>query len=203
MDAVNIEIMASNTLRSDFNSCVTLYKYFMVQNEGIATVDGRIISALKEEFRGGRSGRGGRGGRCRGRFKRKLEQQPNLDGKCEDRYYSSEEYASLNKANKSYLRKLRDDRVKSRREMHVGTKKSKTDRAISVISTAVDQLQFSSATVSITEDTSILPSTALTVLLSGMGLSNPNNSALSRVSTITNSNNSALSKISTTQGHKA
>ena len=200
MDAVNIEIMASNTLRSDFNSCVTLYKYFMVQNEGIATGDGRIISALKEEFRGGR---GGRGGRCRGRFKRKLEQQPNLDGKCEDRYYSSEEYASLNKANKSYLRKLRDDRVKSRREMHVGTKKSKTDRAISVISTAVDQLPVSSATVSITEDTSILSSTALTVLPSGMGLSNPNNSALSRVSTITNSNNSALSKISTTQGHKA
>ena len=66
----------------------------------------------------------------------------------------------------------------------------------------MNQLQVVSATVSIAEDASIPPSTALTVLPSGMGLSNSNNSALSRVSTITNSNNSALSRISTRQGHK-
>ena len=112
MDSVKTVILASNTLRSDFNSCVTLYKDFMVQNEGIATGGRRIISALKEEFRGGRGDRGDRG-RGRGRFKRKWEQQPNLDGKCGNRYYSSEEYDGLSKANKSYLRKLRDDRVTS------------------------------------------------------------------------------------------
>ena len=103
MDSVKTAILASNTLRSDFNSCVTLYKDFMVQNEGIARRDGRNISALKEEFRCGIDGRGDRG-RGRERFKRKYEQQPNLDGKCEDRYYSSEKYSGVRKANKSYLR---------------------------------------------------------------------------------------------------
>ena len=42
----------------------------MVQNEGIAVGDGRIISTLKEEFRGSKGGMGDRG-RGRGRFKRK------------------------------------------------------------------------------------------------------------------------------------
>ena len=61
MDSVKTAILASNTLRSYFNSCVTLYKDFMVQNEGIVVGDGKIISALKEEFKGGRGGRGDRG----------------------------------------------------------------------------------------------------------------------------------------------
>ena len=61
MDSVKTAILASNTLRSGFNSRVTLYKDFMVKNECIATGDGRIISAQKEEFRGDRGGRGDRG----------------------------------------------------------------------------------------------------------------------------------------------
>ena len=77
MDSVKTAILASNTLRSYLNSCVTLYKDFMVQNEGIVVGDEKIISALKEEFEGGRGSRGDRG-RGRGRFKRKLRTATQL-----------------------------------------------------------------------------------------------------------------------------
>ena len=194
MDSVKTAILASSTLRSDFNGCVTLYKDFMVQNEGITGGDGRNISAFNEEGGGGGGGGRGRGrgggrGRGRGGGKRKREQNSNTDGKCEDRYYSSDEYSNLSKANRAYLRKLRDDRVSSGKDRNVGTKKSKITEAISVLSTAVDQLQVAnSKTVRIAEVATTTPTTTLTVLPPAVEL--------------TNTNNSALSRISTRQGHK-
>lgn len=87
------------------------------------------------------------------------------------------------------MRKLRDDRVSSGKDRNVGTKKSKITEAISVLSTAVDQLQVAnSKTVRIAEVATTTPTTTLTVLPPAVEL--------------TNTNNSALSRISTRQGHK-
>ena len=69
--------------------------------------DGRNISGwTAEEGRNGGS-RGGKEKRKRGRGGGGTSR-----GECEDRYYNSEEYSKLSKANRVWLRRIRDKRVK-------------------------------------------------------------------------------------------
>jgi hypothetical protein len=104
MDSVETAILASDTLRSDFGGCVSLYKDFMTQNEGLDGGDNCNISQVS--IRGGGGGGKGKGKRKgKGRSKRTREDalEDVASVPCDDRYYTKEEYKSLSVGNKKWL----------------------------------------------------------------------------------------------------
>ena len=111
MDSVKTAILASDTLRSDFSGCVTLYKDYMIQQDGVSVSDGRNISGVNELERGNGGGGDTKGG-SKGKRKRGRGGSGATQGECEDRYYNSEEYSKLSKANRAWLREIRNKRVK-------------------------------------------------------------------------------------------
>ena len=186
LDAVKTTILASDALRSDFGCCVTLYKDFQLQNEGVAGDDSRNISKVDVDDENEGEGGNNRNGRRSGGGRRKRGRDDEDERECEDRYYISEEYSKLSKANKNWLRLTRNKRVKMggyRGNTAVGT-----DRAIAVLSNAVDELQMQDA------------SQRMTVAEVG---TNPNITTLAVappvVNAVTNTNNSALTRIATRQ----
>ena len=129
---------------------------------------------------------GGRGGKKRARI------DTVIGEKCDDRYYSAEEYKALSRENRKYLREVRDKRVaaggarntprRSKGGDAGGGKRMKAaDKAISVLSTAVDALQMREAI----NTSNIAPvSTTLAVIppvVAALPVTNTNNSALSRI----------------------
>ena len=107
MDSIKTAILASDKLMGDFDGCVTLYKDFMIQNEGISGGDKRNISAFQGDGGGNDNGGGG------GKNDKNPQQEEEGDGKCEDIYYSSKEYSTLSKTKNAHLRKLWDAREKA------------------------------------------------------------------------------------------
>ena len=65
MDSVKTAILASDVLRSDFNGCVSLYKDFMSQNEGVSAGDFNLSGLRSGQGKGTgkRTGRGRGGGK--------------------------------------------------------------------------------------------------------------------------------------------
>ena len=173
LDSIKAAILASDNLRSDFGSCVTLYKDYMTQNKGVTLSDERNVSGINADDEGGGGNRGGGKKRKRGRG------NGSEDGSCEDRYYNSEEYSKLSKANRVWLRTIRDKRIKKGNWKE--NPRHKTERAIAVLSTAVDALQVNTVAEVAT---------------------NPNITTLAVVPpAVTNTNNSALTRIATRQGN--
>jgi hypothetical protein len=154
MDSVKTAILASDTLRSDFGACVSLYKDFMTQNEGLAGGDNRNISQLS--IRGGGGGGGG-GGKSKGKGKGKGRSKRTRDDAledvasvpCDDRYYTKEEYKGLSVGNKKWLMEKRDNRVASgggKDNRSNANKRLRTsEAALSILTTAVDALQVKGA----------------------------------------------------------
>ena len=174
MDSVKAAILASDKLRSDFSGCVTLYKDFMAQNEGVASPDNRNISGV---------GSGGNGGKGGGKSKRKRGSDDDDCEKvpCEDRYYSSEEYKKLSPGKRKWLKETRDKRVASGGSRNKNNKRLKaTDKAIAVLSSAVDALQ-----VKAQQKTARIAEVATTAAGGddGDSTSNSTNSALTRIET--------------------
>ena len=106
LDAVKTAILASSNLRSDFSGCVTLYKDYMTQMRGVSEGEQRQIAgfALEEEKVSGGGGSG------KGKKTRPWD-DITVGKKCDDRYYSKEEYSALSREERFYLRALRDKRV--------------------------------------------------------------------------------------------
>ena len=82
----------------------------------------------------------------------------------------------MSKANRVWLRRMRDKRVK--RVQSKENPSRKTDRAIAVLSTAVNALQFNTNVAEVTTNPNI---TTLAVL--SPAVSNTNNSVLARIPT--------------------
>ena len=189
LDAVKTAILASSNLRSDFSGCVTLYKDYMTQMRGVSQGEQRQIAGFEVEGEeevpgGGGSGKGGKG-------KKRPWENITVGKKCDDRYYSAEEYRALSREERFYLRALRDKRVASggrrnnpRRAKGGGGKRMKAaDKAISVLSTAVDALQMGAA---INTSTIAPVATTLAVIppvVAAVAVNNTNNTALSRIAT--------------------
>ena len=58
MDTVKTQIMASATLRNDFDACVNLYKGFIEQSNNLGVRDAKILSVHSDK-KIGSSGSGG------------------------------------------------------------------------------------------------------------------------------------------------
>ena len=173
LDSIKATILASDTLRSDFGSCVTLYKDYMTQDKGVKSTDERNISGLNAKQGGG--GGNGSGGKRGGGKRKRGRGNDSEDGSCEDRYYTSEEYSKLSKANRSWLRTIRNKRVKKGEGKE--NPSSKTERAIAVLSTAVDALQVNNVAEVATNPT------ITTLAVVPPAVTNTNNSALTRIAT--------------------
>ena len=124
LDSVKTQIMASATLRSDFQGCVTLYKDFIAQNKSTMNPSLTISAVLT----GKRKHKGGE------------------DRDIEDRYYTNKEYAKLPPHLKHKLKKLREARghvVKGKRPDKEKQKENiiaGLNRTVSSIKTALDGL---------------------------------------------------------------
>ena len=166
------QILASNKLRSDFTACVTLYKDFIVQTKSHGGAKSLQVSSVDTNNDDDDSPprRGGRGTKKtkRGRDQDDHDVQPS---KCEDKFYSREEYNGLSKGNKKYLRDLRDKRI-GLKTSKAFKKKKTMERSIAVLASAVDDLQVKA------KDTEEVSATAATQVAS-----NTTNSALQRVAT--------------------
>ena len=187
MDSVKTAILASPTLRSDFNSCVALYKDFMTQNEGVSGGE-HNISGLNTEKGGDSNKKKGNG-----KGKRKRGEGEVESVACEDRYYTKDEYKRLSQGNKRFLKEMRDKRVRSggSKNLHAdAAKRLKTsENVLSILTTAVDALEVKEAEAS---NQSIAQMDTNKVTLdpgTGTDISS-------------NSTNSALSRIATRQGKK-
>ena len=100
LDNVKTQIMASATLRSDFDACVNLFQDFLKQ---YAKNEPRQISAI------GR-GPGGRDGYKGGKPKTGDDENIKPDMSIEDRYYTKEEYDRLTREQRKGLALKREKR---------------------------------------------------------------------------------------------
>ncbi len=181
MGHVKNTILASAALRVDFTGCVDLYKSFIHQSSTDSEEQSLMIAKIETEGKeeGGRY-KGRRGG-ARGGNKHAAPV------KCEDKFYTREEYSKLLPGNRVYLRQIRDKRKGST----VGGGPSKRmkaqegqnfERSLAVLASAVDTLQVSTAT-----QHNVIPPTADPV-------------PATAAPTTSNSTNSALQRIETRQG---
>ena len=89
--------MASATLRNDFDACVNLYKGSIEQSDNLCVCDANI-SSVQSDKNGASSGSGS----ARGSGTNYDNVVP--DNSVPDRYYTAEEYQSLNDAQKKGLK---------------------------------------------------------------------------------------------------
>ena len=110
LDSVKTQILASANLRSDFDSCVTLYKDFLSQMKSTSVETELNVSSVTQV-------EGGKG--------------------VQDRYYTKEEYEALSAAQRDTLREKRKSRGHSKKE---GGKKQKTEKQLSSFSKGLSKL---------------------------------------------------------------
>ena len=89
LDPVKTQIMASATLRNDFDACVNLYKYFIEQSDNLCVRDANI-SSVHSDKNSASSGSGG--GKLLGTNYDKFVP----DNSVPNRYYTGEEYQAVN-----------------------------------------------------------------------------------------------------------
>ena len=103
LDPVKTQIMASATLKNDFDACVNLYKNFIEQRYDLGVRDATIL-LVHSKKNGAPSGSGGGGGS--GTNYNKVFP----DNSVPDHYYTGEEYQYLNDAQKKGLKLNRANR---------------------------------------------------------------------------------------------
>ena len=103
LDPVTTQIMASATLRNDFDACVNLYKYFIEQSDDLGVRDANISS-----FKSNKNGASSGSGIARGSGTNYYKVVP--DNSVPNRYYTGEEYQALNDAQKKELKLKRSKR---------------------------------------------------------------------------------------------
>ena len=111
LDPVKTQIMASASLRNDFDACVNLYKEFIEQIDNLGVRDANISSVQSD-----RNGATGKSGSARGSGTNYDKIVPN--NSVPDRYYTGEEYQALNDAQKKGLKLKRAKRGHKSRVKH-------------------------------------------------------------------------------------
>ena len=185
LDSVKNTILASTTLRSDFTACVGLYQDFITQSSIASTNETLLVAGLESEDNpgkrkrgagGGGNSNGGRGGGGSGQGNGKgggRGRRGHHPEKCEDRFYSREDYKKLTPGNHIYLRGLRDKRIESKSKRMRATPEDEAgfSRSLSVLASAVDHLQVQAAGV------------VVGAAAQDAATSNTNNPALQRIAT--------------------
>ena len=139
LDPVKTQIMASATLRNDFDACVNIYKFFIEQSNDLGVRDANI-SSVQSDKNGASSGSGS--AIVLGTNYEKVVH----DNSVPDRYYTGEEYQSLNEAKNKGLKLKRAKRghkpkVKHGRPLSGGRNKLKMEfskRSIADLVSALD-----------------------------------------------------------------
>ena len=103
LDPVKTQIMASAALRNDFDACVNLYKDFIEQSDNLVVCDANILSVQSDK--NGASSGGGSARRSGTNYNKVVP-----DNSVPYRYYTGEEYQSLNDAQKKGLNLKRSKR---------------------------------------------------------------------------------------------
>lgn len=128
LDAVKTRIMADTELRSDFDSCVTLYQDFIKQTAAKSKGNPREVNVSEVKVSGG---------------KRKASDE------AEDRYYTKAEYDALSPAQKKDLANKRakrghkpgsKDSKTNKKEKGKGDSTNKMNKSIKVFNRTVAQL---------------------------------------------------------------
>jgi len=140
LDSVKNTILASATLRSDFTGCVALFKDFIHQSSTQSDTQSLQISQVETGKKKKKSTRGGpKGGGHAAPIK------------CEDRFYSRDDYKALLPGNRVYLRQIRDKRKGNTVGDGGSNKRMKAtpghafERSLAVLASAVDTLQVTAA----------------------------------------------------------
>ena len=140
LDSVKNTILASATLRSDFTGCVALFKDFIHQSSTQSDTQSLQISRVETGKKKKKSTRGGpKGGGHAAPIK------------CEDRFYSRDDYKALLPGNGVYLRQIRDKRKGNTVGDGGSNKRMKAtpghtfERSLAVLASAVDTLQVTAA----------------------------------------------------------
>ena len=96
LDSVKTQIMASATLRNDYDSCINLYKDFIEQsnNSGVLEVNILSVHSDKNSAPSGSAGVKGQGTNY---------DKVVTDNSVPDHYYTGEEYQALNDSQKKGL----------------------------------------------------------------------------------------------------
>ena len=177
LDSVKNTILASAALRVDFTGCVDLYKQFIHQSSTESEEQSLMIAKIETEGGGGEGRYKGRRGGARGGNKHAASV------KCEDRFYSREEYRRLLPGNRTYLRQIRDKRKGNTVGQEGSNKRMKAvdgqkfERSLAVLASAVDSLQVTAATQHNVTPPASTPAPA------PAAASNSTNSALQRIQT--------------------
>lgn len=98
LDVPKAQIIASATLRNDFDASVSLYKDFIKQNLSQQASGTLNVSSIRTNRNGPRSGGA--------RSSNNNVQEEHVD----DRYYTSQEYQDLRPGQKKRLKRIRDER---------------------------------------------------------------------------------------------
>ena len=104
LDPVKTQIMASATIRNDFDACVNLYKDFIEQSDNLGVRDAKIL-LVHSKNNGAPSDSGGGGGSGTN-YKKTVP-----DNSVPDRYYTGEEYQALNDTQKKGIKLKRANRI--------------------------------------------------------------------------------------------
>lgn len=129
-DSVKTRIMSDETLRTDYDACVNLFKDYLAQNPTLRHTPNVQIADMNQTPAGGDGGGGGGGG----------NDLPDMT--VEDRYYTKQEYMKLTSAQKHGLKIKRQKRGhKGGKTTKNGTQKMSLDkRTIKAIATEMTKL---------------------------------------------------------------